>query len=219
MSEEERRQCKCRHLGCDKSYQSSRYLRQHESKDHSCPPECKLCEENRNRRRTRKNVEDNVSILMEIPTTLCRHLMEENDKIVNNNYLIPLPRKISVREILRQFLDIQEDDEMKKFTVAFYTLFCEFVGPFLLYEIEKRQYAEIYSKLEHKKELLGDYYGVEHLLRLIVKLPEFMTDVIFAKKEETKEFLEELAKFLESKMDDFFVDDYFRVNLNQKTIE
>ena len=219
MSEDEKKQWKCRHLNCDKSYQTSRYLRQHESKDHSCSSECKLCEENRSRRRTRRNVEDNISLLMEIPTVLCKHLMEENDKIVNNGYLIPLPRAVSVREILTKFIEIQNDEELKKYAVGFYSLFCELVGPFLLYGIEKSQYAEIFAKVSQKKELVGDYYGAEHLLRLIVKLPEFMNEMILEKKEEMKDFLEELAKYLEANFDEFFKDDLFRVNLMQKTIE
>ncbi|EKE40703.1 hypothetical protein ENU1_082170 [Entamoeba nuttalli P19] len=220
MSEEGKKPHKCRHLGCDKTYVSLRYLRAHEAKEHlNCPPECKLCEEHRSRRRTRKNhEEEDIPILIELPSSLCIRLMDENDKITNSSNLIPLPRTPSARKVIQDFLKTAEDDEIKELAVSFYTLFCHTVGPFLLYEIEKKQYAQVLEKVNSIDEV-GDYYGAEHLLRLVAKLPQICYEIHFDKMDELKVFLEQFAHFMEENASILFIDKYFRINPNQKTIE
>ncbi|ELP88162.1 hypothetical protein EIN_223750 [Entamoeba invadens IP1] len=219
MEEDGKKPHKCKHLGCDKTYVSLRYLRAHETKEHTgCPPECKLCEEFRNRRKTRKKHEDDdIPILMELPQKLCERLMDGNDKMLNNSYLVPLPRTPSVRAILQDFIKTLQDKEIADFAISFYTLFCEMVGPFLLYEIEKKQYQQILTLVKSNDEI-GDYYGGEHLLRLVAKLPQIAYEIRFDKMDELKEFLEHLAHFMEENSETIFLEKFFRINPDQKTL-
>ena len=92
------------------------------------------------------------------------------------------------------------------------------VGPFLTYEIEKKQYGQV---LERAKDIdrIGLYYGAEHLLRMIVRLPKISDDIQFKESSHLKAYLEMLAAFLHENQEKYFTAEYFKVNTNQKTLE
>ena len=215
-SEEKKQHCK--HVGCDKTYVSLRYLRIHEAKEHNCPPECKLCEEQRNRRRkTRAMYDEDVPVLITIHPDLAFRLMDDNDKMTNNTYLIALPRTPNVHELIDEFAATQPPD-VAQLAKSLLPLFCRMVGPFLLYEIEKKQYAQVLDRVTAIDEL-SNYYGAEHLLRLIVKLPKIAADIKFKDFDQLKVLLESLAAFLQTNSTRVFCSHYFRINPNQTTIE
>ncbi|KAL7718671.1 C2H2-type domain-containing protein [Entamoeba marina] len=207
MEEEGKRQHKCK------------YLRTHEAKEHNCPAGCKLCEEYRSKNKTKRGKEEEeVPILLSIPNDLCVRLMDDNDKLTNNSYLVPLPRKPSARQVIGSFAKSSNTAEIKTFATSFYRLFCRMVGPYLLYEIEKRQFAQVLDRVKDTDEL-GDYYGAEHMLRLVALLPKIADKIQFEQMDNLKSFLEEFAVYLSDNEHDVFCPEYFRINPNQKTIE
>ncbi|KAL7713469.1 C2H2-type domain-containing protein [Entamoeba marina] len=202
MEEEGKRQHKCKHIGCDKTYVSLRYLRTHEAKEHNCPAGCKLCEEYRSKNKTKRGKEEEeVPILLSIPNDLCVRLMDDNDKLTNNSYLVPLPRKPSARQVIGSFAKSSNTAEIKTFATSFI-----------------RQFAQVLDRVKDTDEL-GDYYGAEHMLRLVALLPKIADKIQFEQMDNLKTFLEEFAVYLSDNEHDVFCPEYFRINPNQKTIE
>jgi mortality factor 4-like protein 1 len=61
------------------------------------------------------------------------------------------------------------EEELIELVCGLQLYFDKCLGPLLLYKFEKQQYIDVVSKSARKP--LSLVYGIEHLLRLIIKLP------------------------------------------------
>lgn len=106
--------------------------------------------------------------------SLKAQMVEEYDNVVSNNFLIPLPRNPNINEIFDEFLSSIEDEKNKnilqEITECLSNYFESALPLLLLYQNEKKQYDDI----EKDKKLI-EIYGAEHLLRLLVKLPQLLS--------------------------------------------
>eukprot|EP00850_Spirogloea_muscicola_P002314 SM000009S23443 [mRNA] locus=s9:32114:35258:+ [translate_table: standard] len=140
-----------------------------------------------------KREEGEPSVPIPIPLALKRQLVEDWKSITQDGQLPKLPRKPSVRDILKKYLeavtrkDGSEDDALKEVVTGLRVYFDKSLPVILLYKEEREQYAEILT--EGSETQPSEVYGAEHLLRLFdrvvtfsistctVKLPELLTYV------------------------------------------
>ena len=86
------------------------------------------------------------------------------------------------------------------------TFFERALGSILLYRFERLQYEAV--KAEHPEASLVDVYGVQHLLRLFVKLPQLLSGSDVGEDDMTviKQKLHEFLKFINKTTNKLFTD-------------
>eukprot|EP00053_Salpingoeca_punica_P007801 m.71012 g.71012 ORF g.71012 m.71012 type:complete len:340 (+) comp14337_c0_seq1:161-1180(+) len=149
-----------------------------------------------------------------IPQELKDQLANDWNFVVNEKMLVPLPRTPSLRCVLEEFraTSTRPKADVNSVVDGLRTLFCTAVGQALLYSFERVQYMEILEGLseESPADSLADVYGAEHLLRLLVKLPDFLKNVENADPSMPAfmTVLTALVEFLRTEKDRFFVVNY-----------
>ncbi|EEB05342.2 Clr6 histone deacetylase complex subunit Alp13 [Schizosaccharomyces japonicus yFS275] len=117
---------------------------------------------------------------MEVPNLLKLWLVNDWEYITKNQQLIPVPRKPTVRDVIRSFREQQmqsitdeiEADVFEQAMSGLLLYFNKCLGNMLLYRFERQQYLEVIR--EHPNTEMADVYGAEHLLRLLVSMPELI---------------------------------------------
>eukprot|EP00124_Ichthyophonus_hoferi_P003824 Ihof_evm2s361 gene=Ihof_evmTU2s361 len=138
-------------------------------------------------------------------------LVDDCEYVTSLLKLVELPRHPCVSEILsdycRQCLP-QNRGEARSVMSGIESLFEASLGPILLYRLERWQYR---NQLDRKPPLpLAKIYGAEHLLRLLVKIPELINEISQG-DENTNCILHHvdgLLTYLSSKASDLFTMEY-----------
>jgi mortality factor 4-like protein 1 len=89
---------------------------------------------------------------------------------------VSIPRTPNISQIVDSYLSSREE----RFNEVIFTLkiiFEKYLGSQLLYEFEREQHLEI-TKMFPTIDLCS-IYGIEHLLRLIAKLPTLLAQFLF----------------------------------------
>ncbi|CAG8566873.1 2966_t:CDS:2, partial [Diversispora eburnea] len=143
-------------------------------------------------------------------------LIDEWQWNTRNQLLVhPLPRPNTVDQILEEFCNFQieelknsgrnhgrisktQETLIREQVAGVREYFTESLPIYLLYRFERQQYVEMTEK--YPKRPTSSIYGAEHLMRLVVKIPDLVHGVQM--KEQKAEALEklfnDLAKFLET---------------------
>lgn len=104
-------------------------------------------------------------------------MVEEYDMVISNHLWVPLPREPNVEKILSEFLESIDDTQVKMIESQIVKSITDYFNMslplLLLYPNEKAQADSIMEKNKDKK--FTEIYGAEHLLRLIVKLPQLVS--------------------------------------------
>ena len=115
-----------------------------------------------------------------LPTLLKRKLVTDWQNITKKHLLIELPRKKEERisQILIDFEEFsieQGQDKNVVFEISrgIKNYFNQALPVTLLFKLERLQYHTLISK--HKSLSMDQIYGVEHLCRLFVKLPQLLS--------------------------------------------
>ena len=127
-------------------------------------------------------------------TALYNKMLDEQDKVAQG-WLVPLPRSPNVHELLGAYyqrarqraaaaapagdtLDVQGEQLAARLR-GFEEMFNVALGRALLYKEERTQLARILEQQRQMRTIADParLYGVEHLARLLVWLPEFLADV------------------------------------------
>lgn len=107
---------------------------------------------------------------IEMPIFFLNFLQEDKLKI-KNNFVVKIPTKISVRNIINDFATyinknkIIYEDELDEMISGFNHCFNETLYNHLLYEKEIYQWDKIMNKKSAEKPC--DMYGIEHLVRML----------------------------------------------------
>jgi len=140
-------------------------------------------------------------VAVDLPSELKYILCRDWDNIVNKNRLFKIPAKVTVTNIIDQYiahLSTSESKLSKKSTAAeivrgFGDYFNVALGSQLLYTPEKLQYKE---DCESKGAIQPcDIYGSSHLLRLMVKIGDYISSGPFS-DQNLKTIVENLEDFL-----------------------
>ena len=134
------------------------------------------------RKRSRLTNSDNddsflprMDIRIAIPQELQHWLVDDWDLITRQKQLVPLPRKKTVHNILQDYVQSVVDNPngvrlgvAEEMTQGIKEYFNVMLGTQLLYKFERPQYGDLLSDMPNKS--MCEIYGVEHLLRLFIRL-------------------------------------------------
>jgi len=132
-----------------------------------------------------------------MPFSMKRQIVHDWEAVAKSPHkLLPLPRPLPLSKIIANFLLLKkeeaDDEQYKTYDELFQSLmkyFDEALPKVLLYRWERKQYtAHMMSQHNEsvKKISLSTIYGVEHLLRLFVKLPFYMSGLVITSGEQQK---------------------------------
>ncbi|KAJ3576986.1 hypothetical protein NP233_g20 [Leucocoprinus birnbaumii] len=177
---------------------------------------------------------------LNVPDVLKVVLVDDWEAITKNNLLVaPLPRIPTVQELLDQWQDYMLNLEPKPahlrepklvLPTIVSGLTCYFdrsLGANLLYRFERPQYAAVrkqYIAGSHvivgTEKDMSQIYGAEHLLRMIVSLPQMIAfstldaESIFL----IRDYVNELLKWMELERERLFLAEYPAANLNYQNV-
>ncbi|KAI1341719.1 MRG-domain-containing protein [Xylariaceae sp. FL0016] len=163
------------------------------------------------------------SVRLIIPDVLKALLVDDWENITKNMQLVPLPHPKPVTKILEDYSAYElpkrpagssHVDILEETLAGLKEYFDKCLGRVLLYKFERAQYAEIVKKWSSDPELQGktpsETYGAEHLMRLMVSLPELIAQTNMD-QQSVNRLREELAKFstwLAKNASEYFVSTY-----------
>ncbi|KAI8956872.1 MRG-domain-containing protein [Daldinia sp. FL1419] len=164
------------------------------------------------------------SIKLFVPDILKAMLVDDWENITKNNQLVPLPHPHPVTKILEDYAAYEipkrpagssHVDILEETLAGLKEYFDKSLGRILLYRFERAQYAEMYKMWmsedpEYQGKTASDTYGPEHLMRLIVSLPELVAQTNMD-QQSVNRLREELVKFctwLSKNTTEYFVSHY-----------
>ncbi|KAI0025917.1 MRG-domain-containing protein [Xylariomycetidae sp. FL0641] len=164
------------------------------------------------------------SVKIIIPDVLKGFLVDDWENVTKNMQLVPLPHPKPVTKILSDYAAYETPkrsagsshvDILTETLAGVKEYFDKALGRILLYRYERGQYAELYKQMNAAEgELAGksasDVYGVEHLMRLMVSLPELLAQTNMD-QQSVNRLREELSKFcawISKNATEYFVSSY-----------
>ncbi|KIO27401.1 hypothetical protein M407DRAFT_191103 [Tulasnella calospora MUT 4182] len=164
---------------------------------------------------------------LDVPDVLKVVLVDDWEAVTKNNQLVPLPRSPTVEEILGEFKEYCSSSDKKlprsKETVlptlisGLLLYFERSLGNNLLYRFERGQYADArrrYITGQHvvigEEKSMGEVYGAEHLLRMLVNLPSMIAQTSLDPESVAilREYIVELMNFMVANKTRFFLQEY-----------
>jgi len=164
---------------------------------------------------------------VDLPITMAlglkKLLVEDWEKVVQDQKVMRLPRSVTVANILDLFVEAKKKKSAASGTVHLEVVaglreyFDRTLGKLLLYRIERVQYNEIVAA--NASFSPSDFYGAEHLLRLFVKLPQLLGRLHLEEHvaEALQTRLQEVLKFLQKTPQRFFTAEYYHPDLAYMT--
>ncbi|KAL8030008.1 hypothetical protein ABFX02_14G259600 [Erythranthe guttata] len=151
-------------------------------------------------------------VIIQIPSTLKKQLIDDHECITHLDQLVKLPRSPSVHEILNKYTDyrVKKNGKIPESVGEIVNgLLCYFdkaLPSMLLYKHERPQYKEVIADNVSPSSV----YGAEHLLRLFVKLPDMLSCMHIETETltELQQRLNDLLRFLQVNQSSFFDSNY-----------
>jgi mortality factor 4-like protein 1 len=118
--------------------------------------------------------------------------------------LLVLPRPVTVEAVLNQFVDSKKEKADDTQLGGYQSLMDGIKAYFnmalpliLLYRCERQQYEQLVA--QHPRKAPAQLYGVEHLMRLMIKMPGLIANALVGQTElaQMQARLNELIKFIE----------------------
>ncbi|KKA29345.1 hypothetical protein TD95_001934 [Thielaviopsis punctulata] len=146
------------------------------------------------------------AIKLPIEDTIKARLVDDWELVTKSNMLVPVPHAHPVGVILKEYLEAEKArrvpesaswDILHEVVAGLREYFEKALGKILLYRFERPQYHDMIALWEKgTDDLTGpcDTYGVEHLVRLLVSLPELVAQTNMDQQSVAR-LREELSKF------------------------
>ncbi|KAL8282324.1 hypothetical protein RB601_008283 [Gaeumannomyces tritici] len=170
-----------------------------------------------------ENFQNRPSIKLVMPDHLKAMLVDDWENITKNQQLVPIPHPHPFDNIVKDYVewelphrpdDSAEKDLLEETMSGLREYFNKALGRILLYKFERTQYLEIREQWESPSEgghkCVADTYGAEHLLRLLVSLPELVAQTNMD-QQSVNRLREEISKFtnwLAKNYAKYFVSEY-----------
>ncbi|KAI1780864.1 MRG-domain-containing protein [Hypoxylon cercidicola] len=161
------------------------------------------------------------SVKFPIPDILKGRLVDDWENVTKNNQLVPLPHPHPVTKILEDYAAEETSkrpegsshvDILVETLAGLKEYFDRSLGRILLYRFERLQYAQVIKAWqsddpEFHGKTASDTYGVEHLMRLLVSMPELIaqTNMDQQSVNRLREELAKLCAWLSRHEADYFV--------------
>ncbi|KAI0791376.1 MRG-domain-containing protein [Abortiporus biennis] len=177
---------------------------------------------------------------LNVPEVLKVLLVDDWESVTKNNMLVPLPRTPSVVDILEEFktyilknpketvFNLKDPSTLLPTVVSgLVTYFDRAIGANLLYRFERPQYAEmrrIYvtgqDVIIGQEKDMSQVYGAEHLLRMLVSLPQMVASSAMDAESITlvKEYVNELMAWMAKERERIFVSEYESASLAYQSV-
>ncbi|KIY48324.1 MRG-domain-containing protein [Fistulina hepatica ATCC 64428] len=146
-------------------------------------------------KRTRDEYEEGhrrPEMKLNIPESLKVKLVDDWEAVTKNNQLVTVPREPSVEQILAEFEEYVKKEQpshlreptvlISSITSGLQIYFDRALGSNLLYRFERPQYATVRERyITGQQVIIGQeremsaVYGAEHLLRMIISLPQMVS--------------------------------------------
>ena len=154
---------------------------------------------------------DSLPVKLPLPPQLRKQLCDEHYTIHQAKELVPLPRTPCVNDILQNWVsETTTSDSPENMAVIdmLRLLFQDELGNHLLYRLERYQYAEFVSR--NPNVSFDKVYGAEHLLRLFVILPWFLSHAPLEESRihTVKTVVANLLEYMRLNMTTFFAQEY-----------
>ncbi|KAL5559102.1 hypothetical protein UlMin_035313 [Ulmus minor] len=151
-------------------------------------------------------------LVLQIPPTLKKQLVDDCEFITHLGKLVKLPRTPNVDDILKKYEEYIEkksghpSSSIEDFLKGLHAYFNKALRVMLLYKSECQQYDEIIANGNSPSTV----YGAEHLLRLFVKLPELLLDANIEEEGlvDLQQLFVDFLKFLQKNQGAFFLSTY-----------
>ncbi|XXG97328.1 ATP citrate lyase subunit 1 [Hypoxylon texense] len=161
------------------------------------------------------------SIKFPIPDILKGRLVDDWENVTKNNQLVPLPHPQPVTKILEDYAAKEASkhpagsshvDILEETLAGLKEYFNRSLGRILLYRFERLQYAQVFRAWQSEDpefhgKTASDTYGAEHLMRLLVTMPELVaqTNMDQQSVNRLREELAKLCAWLARHESDYFV--------------
>ncbi|KZP24228.1 MRG-domain-containing protein [Athelia psychrophila] len=175
---------------------------------------------------------------LSVPEILKVKLVDDWEAVTKNNQLVPVPRTPTVLEILEDFSlharsmgknsNLREPDLLTPTIISgLQVYFDKSLGANLLYRFERPQYAEIRRTfITGPKVIVGQekemsaIYGAEHLLRMLVSLPQMVATSTMDPESVTlvRDYVNELLSWMVQERERLFVKEYESASLQYQNI-
>lgn len=158
--------------------------------------------------------------LFYLPHMLKQQLVDDWELVTKENRLVPLPRNVTVAEIVDSWARSHappEDIACREVAEGIKAYFDAALPTTLLYKFERLQFNEFYfgpNSMARSDAYPVRHYGAEHLLRLLLKLPYMLdsTGVDLDMMRRIAEKVNDLARFLVENGRVFFLIQYERAS-------
>ncbi|KAG8626709.1 hypothetical protein KVT40_005654 [Elsinoe batatas] len=128
------------------------------------------------------------AIKLHMPDSLKSILVDDWEKVTKDQKIVALPSKTPVNMFLDDYEDFEKQrrregsadwDILEEVVAGVREYFNKSLGRLLLYRFERPQWQDMHSRInkgagELSGKQVADVYGVEHLLRLFVSLPDLI---------------------------------------------
>ncbi|KAI2632191.1 MRG-domain-containing protein [Hypoxylon sp. NC1633] len=164
------------------------------------------------------------TIKIPIPDILSSFLVDDWENVTKNFQLVPLPHPRPVTKIIEDYAAYERpkrvagsshQDIFDETLAGLKEYFNKALGRILLYRFERLQYAETYKQWmsddpEYRGKTPCDTYGAEHLMRLLVTLPELIaqTNMDQQSVNRIREEMSKLCVWLSKNVTTYFVNTY-----------
>ncbi|KAK2459842.1 hypothetical protein APHAL10511_008163 [Amanita phalloides] len=177
-------------------------------------------------------------IKLNVPEALKMFLVDDWEAVTKNNQLVSLPRNPSVEEILDEYSDYVSSNKAKLdlrdpplvLPTIVSGLKCYFdrsLGANLLYRFERQQYADVRKKyitgpkvIVGQEKAMSAVYGAEHLLRMIVSLPQMIGNSSLDAESVglVRDYVNELLQYLLRERERLLLKEYNNASLQYQNI-
>eukprot|EP00210_Caulerpa_lentillifera_P008919 g8510.t1 len=167
--------------------------------------------------------ERQLKLVLDIPPILKKQLLDEFELVTGSGKTVNLPRRPNVTQILRRFHEYGKrelkcaNSELQLLVTGLEEYLDKTLEEFLLYEVEWK----IAERFLHGGICPAAVYGAEHLLRLLIKLPELIPQTSVSQQQASTldARLHDLLDFLVTNRHDFFANTTDYAVHNEKSME